>query len=242
MGVVIRGYNPYCTDSHLDYFTRNLTVCNDGSDVCHVASANGYASAFRIGDGSGSPESPADATEPLDLEDVKAHCRITHDDEDDILQRFMRTARARVERDTGVALVPGSWRITVHQFPSWRRPLHLPIWPVESVQSVGYYDTDGVLQDFGSPTVTLYTDSRPAKLFLPDTETDWPTELREFDPGILDVSAGYASGDLVPDDLKQALYVLIEDVYRHRGSTSEETARVPAEYEYWIRAWQLPIV
>lgn len=43
--------------------------------------------------------------EPLTLEEAKAHLRITHDADDDVINALIRAARGMCENDTGLALI-----------------------------------------------------------------------------------------------------------------------------------------
>lgn len=227
MGVIITR----TTESHLDYFTRNLTVGKD----CLVATAHGYASAARLTDAQ---------QEPLEITDVKAYLRFVESehDQDGEIQNWIKGARQKLEKDTGLALLTQSWRVAVDQFPSYRQSLYLPVWPVQSIDRFVYIDRDGTEQNLlVSPSnFLLGSTSRPAQLGLVDTAS-WPTDGRHFQPGTLELTAGWtASGD-IPAELLMAMKKLIGDFAGFRESALVgQVAAVPQSYDALIAAWILP--
>jgi len=230
MGVTIRYSN-----SHLDYFTRNLIACQGDQ----VATACGYTSVALL-------EVLAGAAEPITLEEAKQHLRTTGiTAEDDLVEQWIRAARTKVEADTGLVLRPSRWRVIIDQFPSWRQPLRLPIFPIVSIDDFGYYDRDGVLQTTGSPAFLPLTEARPQRLYLA-TDEQWPTTHRQYQPGFLDVTAGYTTPELVPEDLKQGIKLLVgqSDLYRQpiTAGPGQTVNSVGFDYDRWISAWVLPSV
>lgn len=174
--------------------------------------------------------------EPVSLEQAKAQCRVELDDsdEDELIAGYISTARETVETDTGLTLVRrqlvehheafvqrlgtpfgddydrcGSGR-------SWppvsrRAPLWLRAWPIVSVDSVAYTDTDGAAQTLADTRAILGT--WPAKLH-PARDTDWP-DISEAEGVDVTLTGGYAEGD-VPLRAVQAMLLLIAHWYRNR--------------------------
>lgn len=239
MGVIIR--RQYCTDSHLDFFTRNLTVCR--SDA--VASAHGYLSdPARID----IPAVGADLTLPLALEDAKAHLRVTSSDEDALIISWILAAWQKVERDTGLVLLTSEWRMYVHAYPAWNQPLRLPLWPIQSIDTFDYVDSAGVTQTVmsGSPASIPYIvdyGTRPVLLHLENEDT-WPSDLRTNQPGTIEVTAGWTHPELIPADLLQAMRLLIgeSDLNREHSVSGQgvTVTPVPIGYDQWIAPWVLP--
>jgi uncharacterized phiE125 gp8 family phage protein len=228
MGVHI-DFDPVCTNSHLDFFIRNIVVCKGDARLAHV---NGATAVVRLPDASEAPE------EPLSLHDVKDHISIRHNELDHQIAGWIVAARRKVETDTGIALVPGAYRITVTRFPMYGQPLLLPLWPVTSVESAAYYTRDGVETSIAE-TLTV-SDGRPTLVHLPQS-AQWPTDVRGFDPGVLEVKAGFASPNLVPEDLKHAMKVLIDHMSTFRGHVSTTAIEnIGIDYDRWIERWQLP--
>jgi uncharacterized phiE125 gp8 family phage protein len=227
MGVIITR----TTESHLDYFTRNLTVGKDSQ----VATAHGYVSAARLADAQ---------EEPLEITDVKAYLRFVESehDQDGEIQNWIKGARQKLEKDTGLALLTQSWRVAVDQFPSYRQSLYLPVWPVQSIDRFVYIDRDGTEQNLlVSPSnFLLGSTSRPAQLGLVDAAS-WPTDGRHFQPGTLELTAGWTAQADIPAELLMAMKKLIGDFAGFRESALVgQVAAVPQSYDDLIAAWVLP--
>lgn len=238
MSVSIR--NGWCTDSHSDWFTRNLIACKgDGSG----AYQNGCLSRpVRIGSIS--------QDEPLTREDAIRHIRydLNSAAEDENIYAWLASAFRKIESDTGVISLTSQWRIAIECFPTGRSPLVIPIWPIQSVDLIAYYDADGVLTSIsaGSPGTTLILDNanRPSRLALETPSDAWPTDLRAFQPGILEVTAGFETAALYPDELKQSAKILIAQsaLFREHAVSGPGIAvsSVLMDYDRWIERWVLP--
>lgn len=81
---------------------------------------------------------PATA-EPVSVEDVKLHLRVTHSADDALLASQITAAREHVEAFTGLALVAAtySWQPEAVAYAGWRPAL--PLWPAD-VSEVSYFD------------------------------------------------------------------------------------------------------
>lgn len=233
MGVIIT-----CTESHLDYFTHNLTVCKGDQ----VATIHGYVSMQRV-------PVTADVEEPLGLQEAKQHLNYaltetTHDEE---VQRWIKEARQQVEQDTGLALPLQRVILSIAQFPSYRSWLNLPVWPVRSVEAFSYVDRDGAEQNIlASPSDFLLSSTeRPARLGLTET-SNWPTTARKFNPGTLEVMAGWETRNEIPRPLVLAVKKLIGDYANFRESSIAfaglQVQPVPQSYADLIAPWVLPVV
>jgi uncharacterized phiE125 gp8 family phage protein len=236
MSVTIR--RPYCTESHADFFTRNITVCK--GDL--VASAHGYLSQPVRTD---VPAVGAAITLPITIEQAKNRIRYTHTTEDDSVEAWIKAAARKVETDTGVVLLTSEWRMHVHAFPSFGQALYLPLYPIQSIDAFTYVDTSGDEQTVftGSPATLPYIVDygRPVRLQLADAET-WPADTRSNQPGTIEVTAGWTDPELIPDDLIQAMYLLIGQsaLFREHGVVGDGVRSVLMDYDRWLEAWRLP--
>jgi uncharacterized phiE125 gp8 family phage protein len=236
MAVIIR--RPYCTNSHADFFVRNIDVCKGDA----VASVNGHiASITRLDE----LEVGGVVGLPISIDDAKkqfhGHLDLTEDD--DQVVSWIKSAAHKVERDTGVTLLTSAWRVVLNAYPAWDQPIHLPLYPVQSIDDFTYYDFDGMLQSVASPLPDLVDYGRPVKIALAGTDT-WPTDLRTFQPGVIDVTAGWSAPELIPDDLKQAIKILVGQMalYREQDVAGQGMTVTPTTlgYEQWIASWVLP--
>ena len=90
----------------------------------------------------------APAKPVLTVEQVKPHLCLTTDytEQDSVIQDYIDSAVAEIDGIAGMlnrALITQSWTAVMDDFPS---SIVLPLPPGQSVTSVKYYDSDGVLQ------------------------------------------------------------------------------------------------
>ena len=88
---------------------------------------------------------PLDGDSIIPLADAKLHLRVTHDEEDSLIETLRDAAVSHVERASGVALSSGTWRWPLSRFPS---RIELPIAPVTVVDGVTYLDAEGASQTY----------------------------------------------------------------------------------------------
>jgi uncharacterized phiE125 gp8 family phage protein len=58
------------------------------------------------------------AAEPLSLAEAKTHLRVAGTADDDVILVLIRTARDWIERETGLALIDQTWRVTLDAWPA----------------------------------------------------------------------------------------------------------------------------
>src|SRR5512146_1246716 len=111
----------------------------------------------------------SDGSEPITVDEAKAHLRVDSNDDNDYISSLITTAREHLEESYGLALLeqtrclkfdefPLSYNKTAIQWPSWYRSaglrrtqprsqiIYLPRPPLTSVVEVAYVDADGVEQ------------------------------------------------------------------------------------------------
>lgn len=156
------------------------------------------------------------ATEPVTLDDIKLHCRIDHDDEDDMLLTLITTARQFCETFTGQSFITQTLEYDLQKWPSGRA-IYLPRPPVQTIAEVKYVDEDGVDVPLTvGDDYLIDTDSTLARVVLPSSIT-WPTEtLYEVNPIVVTFTAGYGVIGDVPEYLKAAIKLLVAVYYENR--------------------------
>jgi uncharacterized phiE125 gp8 family phage protein len=170
--------------------------------------------------------------EPVTLAEAKAHLRLQHDSEDELITGLIRAAREEVERATGLALLPQTWRKVLDALPS-DRIVRLTPWPVREVQSVTVFGEDGEGVLVNPSRYAVDTTSRPARIVF----------HRQLQPGAalngieVDYVAGHGeAGTDVPDLVKRAMLMLIAHWYEFRGvvGASAQPVSWPPGYDRLI--------
>lgn len=149
------------------------------------------------------------------LTEAKAHLRVDHDDEDDLIEALIDAAHEVVERETGIVLASSSWRLTL---PDW--PINfvdLRPGPLVSITSVQYYDANDSLQTLSSSYYRTLTDSMPGRLEWVENLT-LPTLSTRDSLDVVRVTyvQGYATAADIPKALKQACLLLVGHYFEHR--------------------------
>ena len=185
---------------------------------------------------------PLLVTDPI----VKQSLRVIDDYEDGFIDLLIKKSREAAEQLTWRALITQTVKLTMDSFPrpsmnmasanwygpSWgvapgpltvARPdgvteyeIYLPRNPVQSVESITYYDTDGVKHTLDPATYILDSDSEPARI-IPAPNASWPATQNR--PGAVEVRfvAGYGdNGSSVPAGIRHWLLLMIGTLYENR--------------------------
>ena len=175
--------------------------------------------------------------EPVTLTSVKEHLRISIDDDDFILQDYIRAARLRTEGVMGRAFITQTWVYYLDRWPD-EDYIKLPFPPLQSVTSVKYKDRDETEYTFDSADYVVDTVSQPGRVVLKYGEV-WPTEtLSPKTPIYITFEAGY--GDDRPDipmNIRLAVMALVGHWYENREAFKDapfEMRQVPEFYTMLI--------
>lgn len=190
--------------------------------------------------------------EPVTLEELRKHSVVEFDDDDQYLMDLLRTCREKVEDDTGRALVSQTWEVVYTCFPAL---INLPRPPLLAVESIKYYDTDGIEQTLAPATYQVSSHGIAARI-APAPATSWPgTQTDRLNAVTIRFQAGYV--DLTstsppttpnpvgsaPYPLKQAIMVLAAHLYLFRevGAPIAITS-VPMSYAALLEKYELVAV
>ncbi|MCR4265351.1 head-tail connector protein [Nitratireductor sp. ZSWI3] len=176
------------------------------------------------------------AVEPLTLAEAKAHLRIDHASEDDLLGGLLRAARQEVEKATGQALIEQAWRLVLDDWPETATVL-LRRTPVRSVLSVTVFDADGAGSVLDPADYQLDAVSTPARLLLGNR----PGVGRALNGIEIDFTAGYGeAGADVPDLLKRAILLLVAHWYEFRVGygAADQPVSLPEGYRRLISTFR----
>lgn len=166
-------------------------------------------------------------TDPVTLEEAKAHLNVDFDDYDDLIASYIRAAQMAIVYNTGHALSPSVWDLAYDAFPTGNTPegfVQIPIGPLISVDTVTYVDseteTETILStsEYEVDTITRLGGIQPIS-------SGWPSVMSTINAVTIRFTAGYpdvgtspaVSG--VPSGLKHAVLVMVRDMYDFRSPT-----------------------
>lgn len=160
------------------------------------------------------------AVNAISLSLVKEHLRILGADDDTALEGlYIPSAIANFEAITGRALITQTVEETFDQFPACSSYFLLERGsPLQSVTHVKYWASDDTLKTFDAASYFVSTSTLPGTICL-KTGYSWPSDIHPTRLGAVVVTyvVGYGASDSnVPADIKQALSLLIGDLYRNR--------------------------
>jgi uncharacterized phiE125 gp8 family phage protein len=160
--------------------------------------------------------------EPVDLALAKAHLRIDHDEEDDLIRAWIGAARQLTEEYTGRRWVTQTLRLTMSGFPVGH--IELPVRPVGVVTEFYYLDEVGDQTDVEPADYQMWLDHNPPLItFAPDGE--WPdTEEGRLNAVTIEFTVGGAVEN-VPEMVKAAMLQIIGQYDEARGDQNWLTSR-----------------
>jgi len=187
------------------------------------------------------------ASEPVEIDEIKAQCRVESDqtEQDALLLMHAKTARQWLEEITGRAFAEQTFELVLDRFPAQDEVfsgnrligpyIKLPRAPLIEVESVKYIDTDGTLTTMDAADYIVDGDSVPGRI-APATDTFWPAT--QFRPTAVRVRfrAGYANDspatDELPEPLKQALLLQTQAIYDGMDLSMTINALI-SPYRHW---------
>ncbi len=192
----------------------------------------------------------AAAVAPVSLEQVKAHLRIDHSDEDPSLQTYIDAATGWLGGPNGIlgkTLVGETWRQTYAAFVS---PLVLAATPnpVASVTQVRYRGIDGVQQVLDETAWSLIYGPVAGETgsfyqIVAPTGQSWPPTAADDDAVWVDYVAGYGEPSQVPAPIRQAILLLVGDFYAHRETSDAQSfTELPYALRMLLSNFRAPVI
>jgi uncharacterized phiE125 gp8 family phage protein len=176
--------------------------------------------------------------EPVSLEEAKAHLRVDHSADDDLITAMIVAAREVCEQEAGRAFITQTWQLSLERFPGSECPIEIPKPPLIGIESVTYIDGEGDDQVLDPSAYYADTADDPGRL-LPAFETSWP-DAREFPNSVrIEFEAGYGAAAAVPARAKQAIKLLVSHWYEHREAVLTGTISKEIEFSLQMLLRQL---
>ena len=155
------------------------------------------------------------ASEPVSLAEAKLHLKIESTDtgEDKLIERLITAARRRAEVSTGRTLVTQTWTLALDSFPGG--VIEVPRPPLSSVASITYIDPEGATQTLAADRYRVDAQREPGRL-TPAWDESWPPTRPVSNAVEVEFVAGYGDPGKVPEDMRQALLLIVGRYYAHR--------------------------
>jgi len=174
--------------------------------------------------------------EPVSLADVKRHCRIDIEDDDDYVVGLIAAAREYIEDRFDTTLCTTVWQARYDCFPLWQ--LVLPRQPMQSAAvTITYRNEAGSLVTMTSTASEFQIDHRtiPGRVY-PLYNGVWPAVRGDENSVMVEYTAGYGDdGASVPPVAKQMIRILCAAWYAQRepmtAGMTAQNAKVPYTFE-----------
>jgi uncharacterized phiE125 gp8 family phage protein len=166
-------------------------------------------------------QTAAPQKDALSIDEAKRQLRILGNDQDTQVQEYLRQAVAWLDGRGGLlnrALITQSWEYRIHTFPLGGAPIHLPLPPLQSVESVRFLEQDGSEVTVNPDLYEVETQTRIGMIRQAFNAT-WPTPRHEPFAVRIKFTAGYGEdpGD-VPAPIRAAIKLVLTHFYEKRGA------------------------
>src|SRR5690606_38541579 len=153
----------------------------------------------------------APTAEPVSIDVLKDHLKVDHNDEDELLMTYLKSAREWAEGYTRRALLTQTLEMVLDDFPlTFSLALMRP--PLQSVTSVKYYDKDNVEATWTDYEVDAR--SEPGQIHFNSMPG---TALLESGGVVVRYVAGYGNDPaLVPSPIVQGILMTVAHRYENR--------------------------
>lgn len=155
------------------------------------------------------------AVEPVSLDVAKAHLRVDDTYDDALIGNLIVSARRHLENICNRAFCTQTWAVVMDSWP-FSDVIYLPKAPLQAIDSITYYDTEDATVILADTEYEVDAISEPGRIVLAVGKS-WPcTNLRQSNGVEIRYTAGYGVADDVPQEIKQAMLLLIGQWYEIR--------------------------
>lgn len=153
--------------------------------------------------------------QPLTLDEARAHLRVDHDEEDTYIQSQIAAATNDCQDFAGRQFITATYILQLDCFPR-SGIIHVPMPPLQSVESIEYVDTSGTTQVLDPSRYRVDSISEPARI-TPAYGTVWPSTLGVTGAVTVEFIAGYGDDeDDVPEWARSAIRLTLGNLFENR--------------------------
>lgn len=159
----------------------------------------------------------APASEPLTTAEAKSHLNVDTSDDDTLIDNMIKAARIAIENYLDQKLITQTITEYFDEFPT-DGVFNLTVWPVQSITSVNYLDTDGASQTWNASNYTTDLVSEPARI-TNAYSVSYPSTRDQINAVNVVYVAGYGDDSTdIPELIRRAMLLLIADMYDNRSN------------------------
>lgn len=182
---------------------------------------------------------------------------------DPLFSLLIAAARQTAETICRRAFVTQSWKLVMDEFPkpamnissaNWYGPqwgtqpgplsvtrndgrtgceIIVPLPPLQTVESVKYYDQDGVKQTLDPSQYLVDTVSEPARI-TPAPNTAWPTTQNRVNAVEVAFTCGYGAASAVPQGIKHWIIMRVATSYERRTEVEAGMGKVQIDPYHFV--------
>lgn len=157
----------------------------------------------------------APAETPVSLAEAKAHCRVSHSDDDTLISSLIDAAVAHLDGYAGLlgrCIVDQEWR---QSYECWEWRFRLPF-PDVSTAAVTYQDVDNATQTVSTDDYEIVEDALGSMIVFKDAFQEPGLYSDMVAPVSVTFTAGFGAAAAVPDSIKAAIKLMIGHWYENR--------------------------
>jgi uncharacterized phiE125 gp8 family phage protein len=156
------------------------------------------------------------ASEPVSLDEAKAQLRVDGSDDNTFISGLITAARLYFEETARRSLITQTWRLSLDE---WSDEIELPRPPLQSISFIKYKNAAGTETTLSTSVYLVDAESEPGRVVLAKDQS-WPSdELYKVNPIQITYIAGYGAAADVPEQMKQAIKLIIGHWYENREAT-----------------------
>jgi uncharacterized phiE125 gp8 family phage protein len=165
-------------------------------------------------------ETETSGLEPIPMQLVKDHLRVTWSEEDVLIYSFVSAAREYVERSTSQAVIPQTITAYYSAMPRTEGYLELPLSNAVSITSVKYIDGTGAQQTVPGAEYYL-TVGQPNRVYFLNGY-DGSTERLDSVEIVYTAGYGETPYKALPQTIVAAMLIMVADLYENREAQSSQ--------------------
>jgi len=167
--------------------------------------------------------------EVLSLTFVKKYLKVDVNDDDELIQEFIKAGRQWAEKYMRRQLISGTFDMYLDSFPD---TIELYGCPASDVLYIKYYDSNGDQQTLSSDDYEVDVVSEPARIGLA-SDASWPSVENRINAINIRYTAGWADAASVPKPIRDGILLVIAHLYENRQAVTKDTySQLPLGAEY----------